>query len=234
MHHRIHVPAGLAADSEITIGGDEMHHAARVVRVRPGEAVELFDGEGLAFSGEVVEVTAAGLRVRVEAPVPSRESPLDLTLAMAIIQLDKFELVLQKATELGVRALIPLVTDHGEVRPERYRGKGERWEKIVFEAVKQCGRSRIPRLFAPAALDEVVLRPGLKMIFDADTEPGPRPGTIGSVTIFIGPEGGWSKREIAVARQHECLFATLGPRRLRAETAAIVASGIIAALSGDI
>ncbi|HSP34232.1 MAG TPA: RsmE family RNA methyltransferase [Thermoanaerobaculia bacterium] len=221
MRHRIFVGA-IAPQIEVT--GDEFHHAARVVRVREGEEVEVFDGKGHAAHGRVVAIAKESLRVDVDREIDSRESPLRITLAAAIIQPDKFELVLQKTTELGVAAIIPLVTDRIEVRAERYRGKAERWQKIVFEAVKQSGRALIPALTEPQTFDEVVKNPGLKIIFDAD-EPedrGPRPGDL-NPTLLVGPEGGWSEREIAIARENGCRFRSLGPRRLRAETAAITA-----------
>lgn len=221
MRHRIFVDA-IAPSVDVT--GDEFHHAARVVRVREGEEVEIFDGRGHAAKGKIAEIGRAVLRVDVEGEIDSRESPLRMTLAAAIIQLEKFELVLQKATELGVAAIVPLVTDRVEVRPERYRGKEERWRKILFEAVKQSGRAAIPDLTEPQTFDEVLKKPGLKIVFDAD-EPAEAEG-LGAeepVTLLVGPEGGWSEREIALAHEQRCIFQRLGPRRLRAETASIAA-----------
>src|SRR5213079_2131552 len=112
----------------------ELHHAVRVVRVREGEEVELFDAAGSAAHG-VITAVEPQLIVNVLSIIDARESPLSLTLGMSIIALDKFELVLQKATELGVRTIVPFVSERVEIRPERYRGKQERWEKIIFEAV---------------------------------------------------------------------------------------------------
>jgi len=221
LRHRIFVGA---IAPEVEVRGDEFHHASRVVRVREGEEVEVFDGKGHAAHGRVAEIGKDMLRVAVDREIDSRESPLRMTLAAAIIQLDKFELVLQKATELGAAALVPLVTDSIEVRAERYRGKAERWEKIVLEAVKQSGRAAIPLLTEPQTFDEIVKKPGPKIVFDADESPearGPRPEA--DITLLIGPEGGWSEREIALARASGCRFERLGPRRLRAETAAIAA-----------
>ncbi|HUP45650.1 MAG TPA: RsmE family RNA methyltransferase [Thermoanaerobaculia bacterium] len=234
MDHRIYYPSELTAGSEVSIAGDEYHHAARVARVRAGEPVELFDGRGAAAAGEVIEIQRDALRVRITGPVPPRESPLNVTLAMAVIQLEKFELVLQKATELGVRSFIPLVTDRVEVRPERYRGKAKRWEKIVFEAVKQSGRAALPSIETPAPFAEVVGREGMRILFDAEGEEARTLSVATSVTILIGPEGGWSESEVGLARERQCRFLRLGPRRLRSETAAIAAAGILAAQHGDI
>jgi len=218
----MHVPEKPAIGTTIAIRGEEFHHAARVVRVRAGEAVEVFDGRGFAAAGRIEEVAKDHLAVRVESEIPSREASSDVRLAMAIINLDRFEIVLQKATELGVRAIVPIVTDRVEVRAERYRGKAERWEKIVFEATKQCGRALIPALDAPVSYPEAIARPGVNVLFDADEEPSEVPRT-GAMTLFIGPEGGWSEGELALAHQHGAVFQRLGVRRLRAETAAIVA-----------
>jgi 16S rRNA (uracil1498-N3)-methyltransferase len=234
MLHRFHVRQPFLLGETVSITGEELHHAARVVRLRQGEEVELFDGDGAAARGTVEELAGAEIRVRLTAAVPARESPLAVTLAMAVIQLEKFELVLQKATELGVRAIVPTESERGEVRPERYKGKGERWQRILFEATKQCGRAMIPTLAAPTPFDELVGRGGTKLLFDADAEPGSLPPSLEAVTLFIGPEGGWSEGELALARVHACTFQRLGPRRLRAETAAIVACTRVQRTDGDL
>jgi len=227
MRHRFFIDADLAAGNTFALSHDEQHHA-RVVRVRDGEEVEVFNGRGASF---VAKYTNDGLQIVGAAP--NREATVALHLAMAIINLDKFDIVLQKATELGVRSIIPLVTDRVEIRAERYRGKAERWRKIVFEAVKQSGRSVIPTIEEPQEFAEVVKRGGTKILFDADEHPATQQPS-NSATLFIGPEGGWTERELQIAREHGCAFERLGIRRLRAETAAIVASALVAARCGDI
>jgi 16S rRNA (uracil1498-N3)-methyltransferase len=227
MKHRFFADADLVAGSAVMLSRDERHHA-HVVRVREGEEVEVFNGRGAAFvatySSEALQLIAAA---------PDREARVDLHLAMAIINLDKFDLVLQKATELGVRSIIPLVTDRVEIRAERYRGKADRWRKIVFEAVKQSGRSVIPLVSEPSEFEEVIKREGERILFDAEAPPTAWEAG-NAATLFIGPEGGWTEREIDLARGHGCAFARLGIRRLRAETAAIVATALTAARSADI
>lgn len=230
MRHRIYVEM---IEPKTTVEGEEFHHSVRVVRLREGEEVEIFDRAGNAVRG-VVETLARDRAVIVAGEaLQSRESPLDLHLAMAVIQLEKFELVLQKATELGVRSFIPLVADRGEVRRERYSGKMERWEKIVFEAVKQSGRTRVPPIAPPAPLADIVNRDGVKIVFDADEPPRELP-KLTEATLLIGPEGGWSEDELQAARERECFFQRLGPRRLRAETAAIAAMTLISSRFGDL
>lgn len=230
MRHRIFVDS---IQPTTTVSGDEFHHSVRVVRLRAGEEVELFDAAGHAARGTVEAIERDRAVIAAGAPLPSRESPLALHLAMAVIQLEKFELVLQKATELGVHSFLPLITDRIELRRERFAGKMERWERIVFEAVKQCGRARVPRIEEPAAFRDIVARPGTKIFFDADQERHAIPA-LQEATLFIGPEGGWSDDELDLARERQCLFERLGPRRLRAETAAIVATSVIASRFGDL
>ena len=152
---------------------------------------------------------------------------------MSIINLDKFELVLQKATELGVQSFVPLITDRMELRIERLRGKEERWRKIVLEAVKQSGRSRIPPIEQAIKFDEAIARPAQKIVFDADADPKTTDNRE-QTTLFIGPEGGFTERELKLAREYGALLERLGPRRLRAETAALAAVTIVSARSGDI
>jgi 16S rRNA (uracil1498-N3)-methyltransferase len=235
MKLRFHVPAILAAGEKVLLLDDELHHA-RVTRVRLGEAVEVFDGRGSCFVGELTEIDTSRAVVRLIEPVAQeRESPLAITLAMAVIQLDNFELVLQKATELGVRSVIPLLTERLEVRQERFRGKADRWKKIVFEAVKQSGRSLIPAIELPQSFADVMSRDGVKIVFDADETPSHRPvDHPEAITIFIGPEGGWSEEELALAKERGALIQRLGPRRLRAETAAIVGMARVARDYGDL
>src|SRR5437588_3005150 len=227
MRHRFFIDAGLAAGNTLALSHDEQHHA-RVVRVRDGEEVEVFNGRGAAF---VAKYTEDGLEIIRAAP--NREAGMAIHLAMSIINLDKFDIVLQKATELGVRSIIPLVTDRVEIRAERYRGKGERWRKIVFEAVKQSGRSAIPIIEEPQPFDDIVKREGMKIVFDADSDEA-RQQLTNAAMLFIGPEAGWSERELQLARDHGCAFERLGIRRLRAETSAIVATALVAARAGDI
>jgi 16S rRNA (uracil1498-N3)-methyltransferase len=234
MNHRFHTPQPLAIGETVDITGEELHHAARVVRVREGEEVELFDGRGGAALGVVRAVNREHVNVELLRTIDARESPAAVRLALAIINLEKFELVLQKATELGARTLIPLVTERIELRPERYRGKSERWKKIVFEAVKQCGRAVIPNVEEPVELADLVKRDEPKLLFDADCVPRPAPDTLGEVTLLIGPEGGWSDAELSLARQHNCWMERLGPRRLRAETAAIAAMTLVQHRFGDV
>jgi 16S rRNA (uracil1498-N3)-methyltransferase len=227
MNHRFFVSDPIEIGATVALTPEERHHA-RVVRVRDGEEVEVFDSTGRNYAGEYKAET-----IRIIRETENRESRTANHLAMSIIQLEKFEFVLQKATELGVKSFIPLITDRMEVRIERVRGKEERWRKIVLEAVKQSGRSKIPTIEAPTKFDEAITRSGMNIIFDAD-EPPRTTDNRQPTTLFIGPEGGFSERELQLARASGAAFERLGPRRLRAETAAVVALAVITARSGDI
>ena len=225
MKHRFHTNAPMAAGSSIPLEGDELRHA-RVLRLRAGEPVEVFDSRGHSFAATVEESVTS---VRLGQELPSREPALTIDLAMSVINLDKFELVLQKATELGAASITPLLTDRMEVRIERLRGKTDRWQKILFEAVKQCGRAIIPTLHEPTTFEAAMKREGTKIVYDADIDEHASvvEQPLAGVALFIGPEGGFSPRELALAREQGASFATLGPRRLRAETAAIVALALV-------
>ena len=219
MNHRFHTKLPLSPGSSIPLEGEELRHA-RVLRLRAGEPVEVFDGRGQMFAATVEESLTS---VFLGVPLPSREPALAIDLAMSVINLEKFELVLQKATELGAASITPLLTDRTEVRIERFRGKTERWQKILFEAVKQCGRAVIPTLHEPMTFDAAMKREGAKVVYDAGETASISELLPDHASLFIGPEGGFSPRELALARTQGASFATLGPRRLRAETAAIVA-----------
>jgi 16S rRNA (uracil1498-N3)-methyltransferase len=228
MRHRFHVPDALKSGATIALDAEERHHA-RVLRVHEGEEVELFDALGKNYLARFESPESIVILRETE----NREPRTENHLAMSIIQLEKFEFVLQKGTELGVRAFIPLITDRMEVRIERLRGKEDRWKKIVLEAVKQSGRSQIPSIEPPTRFDDAIVRDGSKIIFDADA-PSATQQPSNPVTLFIGPEGGFTERELQLGRASGAAFERIGPRRLRAETAAIVAVAIVSARSGDI
>jgi len=235
VHNRFHVNAPLVAGEPVELAGEELHHAARVVRLKVGEIVELFDGRGSQVEGRVTRADRDRVTIDVlAASATARDSAIELELAVALIQLDKFELVLQKATELGATRIIPLLTDRVEVREERARGKEERWGRILLEAVKQSGRSRIPVLDGLTSFRETLGSGIQSVFFDADHEPGGalQPGQ--PVRVFIGPEGGWSEAEIQGAHEAGAMFRRLGPRRLRAETAAIAALVDVGLAIGDL
>ncbi len=226
MLNRFYLDSPFATGAALTLGGDEFHHAVRVHRTKVGEEVELFDGKGRGVVGAVRAIERESMIIEVVRDVlEPREPKLELEIALALIQPEKFELVLQKATELGAASFIPLITARTEVRPERVAGKDERWRKILLEAAKQSGRLRIPRLDPPEPLEQALARPGFNVFLDPAGAPAH--GQAESLRLFVGPEGGWTEEETARAAAMGAASLSLGPLRLRAETAAIAATALV-------
>jgi len=220
----------------VALEGDELHHAARVSRVREGELVEVIDGRGSAAGAIVCSVSKSSVTLEIREPsLPSRESPVSIELGQALIQPEKFELVLQKACELGVARVTPVISERIDTRAERVAGRTERWQRILLEATKQSGRARVPELGAAEPLASLLARDGARVLFDADA---PETRTIAGIperlVLLVGPEGGWSEAETGLARERGCEIRRLGPRRLRAETAAIAALVVAGSLWGDL
>lgn len=233
MKHRIFVPdTPVEAGALVAVSGEEHHHLTRVVRVREGETVEVFDAKGRSVEARVISVGRSECSLEVVELVPSREAESSLTMAVALIQPEKFEIVLQKCTELGAAGFIPIVSDRTEITAERAEGKRDRWSKIILEAVKQSGRSILPPLAPTMRFPELVARPNL-VLFDADraSDSGLVPS---GATLAIGPEGGWSEEELVKAAAAKVHFRRLGPRRMRAETAAIVALALLQGEMGEL
>lgn len=237
-----------AADGQtVTLSADEARHARDVLRLGRGEEVFVFDGDGREYRCAIaaIEPRAVTLSVVQEAQPVKAESPLDLTLAVALLKGEKFDLVVQKATELGVTRLQPLITARADVRiraPDDAVRKAERWQRIALEAAKQCGRARLMQMHAPVNLDEFfqsVADVQVKVMFtereggsfDSAFEAKPE---FKKVIAMVGSEGGWTDDEIARARANGWQLVTLGGRTMRAETAAIVAATLLQHRFGDL
>lgn len=215
------------------------HHAVRVLRLRDGDPVILFDGRG----GE----RAATLRVRGrevsvdlgEGSDVSRESPLRAVLVQALASGDKMDWIVQKAVELGADAILPLQAERSVLRlsGERADKRVEHWRQVAVAACEQSGRNRVPELMRPCTLREYLggAAPAVRLTLDPQAggrlSELPRPG--GAVHVLIGPEGGWSDSELALCRSAGCRGVGLGPRVLRTETAGLAALAAMQALWGD-
>jgi len=233
---RFFIPPELINGSETRLPDAEARHLRNVLRIREGEQVEIFDGKGGVLSGAVEfrrgEVFVCGLTPR-HAP-QDRPSPR-LTLAAAIIKPARFEWALEKATELGVDEFIPLYTERSEIRvpDEKISGRLARWDRITKEASKQCMRLDVPRVLPPVEFrrfpssKEYLMQNKILFYENSDNQwlPG-RTDAAGDTIIFIGPEGGWTENEIEFAEKSGCGIFSLGPRILRAETAAIAAVSV--------
>jgi 16S rRNA (uracil1498-N3)-methyltransferase len=220
---RLYLPGIRAGESQVRIAGAEFRHL-RTLRLAPGARLRVLDDAG-AEHDVVLERVAAREAVGhiVASARPVRESPLELVLAPALLRGAKMDLVVEKATELGVSRVAPVMTGYVVGRAAHL----ERWRRIAVAAAKQSGRTRIPPIDDPAPLATIVGArwSGLR-VMPWEGEPARRlddlPSATDAVVALVGPEGGFTADEVALARAHDFVPLTLGPRVLRAETAAIV------------
>lgn len=237
---RFHVPAA-APGARVALPEHTAHHAKEVLRLGSGAHVRIFDGRGSEFEAVLDFMSRREAIATLGAPVvPRPESPLRVVLAIAPLKGDGMEFVIQKATELGVAEIRPVITIRTDAaaRPALRGTRQERWEKVASGAAEQSGRAVVPEVFPTAMLDEL-----LRMSFDGrrllflDTEGPtalerePRPTR---TLLLIGPPGGFEEREIAAAGQAGFEVTRLGPRVLRTETAAIAALTAVQVLWGDL
>ncbi len=238
--HRFHVPAA-APGARIALPDHTAHHAREVLRLRAGALVRVFDGHGAEFDAVLDQVGKRGVQAHVVGRVePRPESPLSIVLAVSPLKGDRMELVVQKATELGVSEIWPVVTARTDAaaRPALQGTRQERWEKVASGAAEQSGRAVVPHVASTLTLDELLVAPlaGRRIAF-VET-PGargvrlePRPT---AALALVGPAGGFEPWEIERLHAADFESASLGPRVLRAETAAVAAVAILGALWGDL
>lgn len=232
---RFYVPADSVRGGIAVLPPEQAHHLRDVLRLSSGDAVEIIDGSGAGYSGEI-ELRGTDVVVRSLEPLPSEQPPSTrVVLAAALIKPARFEWILEKATELGVSEVIPLVTHFNEIKipKERIEARLERWRRIIHESVKQCRRLGTPDLHAPREFCDFIREPAfasyLRILFyEKASEVWRAPDVLSSgVIVCIGPEGGWDSREIDQARSAGYEIAGLGPLTLRSETAAISALSIV-------
>lgn len=236
-------------DKTVTLSADESHHAHDVLRLQLGDEVYVFDGEGREYRCVITDVDRNAGRLELcEQVEPARpESPLRLSLAIALLKGEKFDLVVQKATELGVTRIVPLVTKRADVRirdVNESKRKTERWQRIALESAKQCGRARFMEIDAPMTFESLIGQPErdseLRLIFAergggslTDLATGLARDPV-EITALVGSEGGWTDDEIALARAAGWQIVTLGGRILRAETAAVATAALLQHAFGDL
>lgn len=238
---RIHLPGPLEPRTLIQLTGDRAHYVARVLRLRPGHAITVFDGTGGEYRANISTVARNTVEVALgEHRAVERESPLRMDLAIGVSRGERMDFAVQKAVELGVHSIQPLVTEHCGVSlsPERADQRKRHWQKIVISASEQCGRNRLamvrPIQDIGLWLSGRTLKSGLVLAPDGrgDEPPAVPPGI--PVTLLVGPEGGLSPSELEQAIQLGLQPLRLGPRVLRTETAAIVALATVQLWWGDL
>jgi len=240
---RFHAPPSAFTHPTITLPTDEARHLRDVLRLKPGDEVYVFDGLGHEFRCTVSNTRRDSAELRIEAEVePAKpESQLQLNLCVALLKGEKFDLVVQKATELGATKMMPLITRYADIHLRDAADATKRvtrWQRIALEAAKQSGRAFVPEIALPVPFEGALNEEGLGIMFSERggdlweslvNQPAPR-----AVMALVGSEGGWSDDEIVAARARDFHVVTLGGRILRAETAAIAVTVLLQHRFGDL
>lgn len=229
------------AGEDLRISGDTYHHLSKVLRCRPGDEVLLLDGTGTCCLVQLVQLLAREATTRLVHRWQDVEHGLPITLLQALPKGDKFDLVLQKGTELGITRFVPVLTEHTVPQPAAVRSekRQQRWARIVSEAARQSRRILLPEVELPKTLEQVTTMAGndLKLVL---WEAGSRPLALAlpqqpptGVRLLVGPEGGFSQEEMAKITAAGFIAVHLGPRILRTETAGLAATPVLQYLYGD-
>ena len=234
--NRFYIPAGDWSDEELILTGEEAKHCARVMRAREGDSIEIFDGQGTSAICRIGSVNRDQVRCHIIKRETSAQAPHPITLCQAIPKGGNMELIVQKAVELGVSAIQPLISVHTVARPDSAEKKCAKWQRIALEACKQCGQNRLPIIGKPqpfdtwlsnlepfetrlvASLDKKALH--LKAHFASQPPQG-------SIALLVGPEGDFSAEEYEAAYEAGFQAISLGDIILRVETATIFGLSIL-------
>jgi 16S rRNA (uracil1498-N3)-methyltransferase len=241
---RFFVPKGSLRARNVTLGPELAHRLGRVLRLRRGDHVILSEGGLREYEVQLTAISphaATGVVVREQAAPP--EPRVALTLYQSLIRANRFDLVLEKGTEIGVARFVPMAAARSQAQGngEPSAARGERWERIIVEAAEQCGRGRVPQVDQPMSFEDGLRGArGIKLV----PYEGERTQTLGRylrelgrrpevVSLFIGPEGGFEDTEVALAREAGAVIVSLGPRIMRSETAGIVACALTLEALGE-
>ncbi len=240
---RLFSPIELIANSEINLGADQARYIGKVLRQRPGDTLTLFDGAGGEWRAIIISIAKSDVVVKIDECLHINvESPLSIHLLQCVSRGERMDFVVQKATELGVSRITPVVSEFSVVKFDKSRAEKRRlhWSRIAVSACEQCGRNKLPQIDPPLLLrdwfGENLAATGQKLVL----MPGATTGlatvapTDDKLTILIGPEGGLSDTENENAAAAGFTATGLGPRILRTETAAISAIATLQALYGDL
>jgi 16S rRNA (uracil1498-N3)-methyltransferase len=236
---RFHAPPNAFTQTTITLAADEARHLRDVLRLKPGDEVYVFDGLGHEFRSTVSNIRRDFAELHIDAEVePAKpESQLQLNLGVALLKGEKFDLVVQKATELGVTRITPLSTRYADIHlrdTSDATKRVTRWQRIAIEAAKQSGRAFVPEITLPVAFEKVEVEGTGVMFSERDGEALESLPATSSITALVGSEGGWTDEEIESARARGFHVLTLGGRILRAETAAIAVTVLMQHRFGDL
>jgi len=238
---RCYIPQPLESGQIIELPADIAHHLSNVLRLRVAQPLVLFNGQGGEYMAHMTLVEKKRVQVLVDTYTDiHRESPLSITLAQGISRGQKMDYTIQKAVELGIQRIVPILNERTSIRlsDDRKRKKHEHWQKIIIAACEQCGRNSLPVLDPPIACRQWVemdTNP-VKIILDPQAEHGIMDISMSenTMTVLIGSEGGLDTDEIALAEACGYTRVSLGKRILRTETAAVVALAVCQNLWGDL
>lgn len=239
---RIHVELPLTVGTELPLPAQAAEHVVRVLRLTSGDALTIFNGDGLDYSSVILSTSKSATNVRVGAALQvNNESPLALTLAQGVARGEKMDLIVQKATELGVVRIVPLLTERSEVRLDAARAQKRlmHWRAVAISACEQSGRARVPEIVAALSLEswltQLSTNNGLRLALLPDAHQTARALHFASPAglLVVGPEGGLGERDLRALRAADFGGLHLGPRILRTETAGLVALAALQAIHGD-
>lgn len=237
---RLFVQLALAPDSTVELPADTAAHMVRVLRARSGDELILFNGDGNEYHGSIETIRGARVNVSLtQGHAVDRESPLQVTLVQAIPRGDRMDFVIQKATELGVARIVPVLSSRSVVRlnERQYESKLEHWRGVAVSACEQCGRNRLPHIDPPLELLDhlgAASDIGLRWVLDPESTASPViDATPAQIEVTIGPEGGFSPQELDAMHIAGLRGIRLGPRVLRTETAALAALTYLQTRFGD-
>ena len=240
---RLHIAAEFGVNSTLQLDADQARYLSRVLRLRVGDSLVVFDGLGSEYSASITSLGKSNATLLVdEATVATTESDLKVHLVQGVSRGERMDFVVQKATELGVKRITPVLTEFGVVRLDATRAekRREHWQKVAASACEQCGRVRLPLIDAPLPLKhwfgnkaervdtELILKPGAATPLTRIEAPKTK------VCVLIGPEGGFSDGEFEDAAIAGFRAVSLGPRVLRTETAAVATLAVLQSLWGDL
>jgi 16S rRNA (uracil1498-N3)-methyltransferase len=246
---RIFVDTALDSGATQLLPPAAAQHLVRVLRMQVGAALRMFNGQGGEFEATIESIARDAVTARIGAHLSvERESPLQVTLLQGIARGEKMDLILQKATELGVTAVVPVTTVRSTVRltADATQRKHGHWQGVLRGACEQSGRNRIPNLAPASALTAAVAEctSQLKLLLEPDTDAATLKALLAAafhtamqnptVCLLVGPEGGFDPQEIQLARQAGFVSCQLGPRVLRTETAALTGLAALQTLAGDL
>ncbi len=243
MHgHRFFSPPENFTSSNGIVSGDESHHLRKVLRLNIDDKVSIFNGLGDEWLAVIDEFIGQNVKLSLEEKfIDNVESPLEITLIQGLIKGDKFDWVIQKAVELGVSKIQPLITEHTDIQPTKGEKRLERWQRIALEATKQSKRRKLTEILSPIKWAELVKNLSTPTIVFAETNGKPLNQIIkdlklerNSINLIVGSEGGWTTKELSEASLANFHLASLGKRILRAETAGITAVVLLQHLFGDL